>query len=222
MQRLADELDRLKGRLIEMGDVVESMVVWAGTALVDRHPESARRVEEAELRVDHFQIEIDSEAIRLMTVYTPIARDLRFLLMVARINSELERIGDQSLNNCEYIQQLPPSPRPRALDDLSRMSDITRGMVRDALLTVKDEDVSRAQQVVDTDDKVDALYMQTFRDLLSGGSHPDLVNESMTMILLARSLERMADHATNICEEVFYLVKAEDIRHRFGALRRQQ
>ena len=95
-------------------------------------------------------------------------------------------------------------------------------MVRDALLTVKDEDVSRAQQVVDTDDKVDALYMQTFRDLLSGGSHPDLVNESMTMILLARSLERMADHATNICEEVFYLVKAEDIRHRFGALRRQQ
>jgi phosphate transport system protein len=221
MQRLAEELDRLKGRLIEMGDAVESMVTWAGTALVDRHPEGIRRVQEGEPRVDQFQIEIDGEAIRLMTVYTPIARDLRFLLMVARINSELERIGDQSLNNCEYIQQLPPNPRPRAFQDLSRMSDITQQMVRNALLTVKDEDVDRAQQVVDTDDEVDALYVQTFRDLLTGGTDPASLSESMTMILLARSLERIADHATNICEEVFYLVKAEDIRHRYGVLRRR-
>jgi phosphate transport system protein len=221
MQRLAEELDRLKGRLIEMGDAVESMVTWAGTALVDRHPEGIRRVQEGEPRVDQFQIEIDGEAIRLMTVYTPIARDLRFLLMVARINSELERIGDQSLNNCEYIQQLPPNPRPRAFQDLSRMSDITQQMVRNALLTVKDEDVDRAQQVVDTDDEVDALYVQTFRDLLTGGTDPTSLSESMTMILLARSLERIADHATNICEEVFYLVKAEDIRHRYGVLRRR-
>jgi phosphate transport system protein len=141
--------------------------------------------------------------------------------MVARINSELERIGDQSLNNCEYIQQLPPNPRPRAFQDLSRMSDITQQMVRNALLTVKDEDVDRAQQVVDTDDEVDALYVQTFRDLLTGGTDPASLSESMTMILLARSLERIADHATNICEEVFYLVKAEDIRHRYGVLRRR-
>ncbi len=221
MQKLAQDLDSLKGRLIEMGDAVESMVIWAGTALVDRHPESIRRVVDGEPRVDQFQIDIDSEAIRLITVYTPIARDLRFLLMVARINSELERIGDQSLNNCEYIQQLPPTPRPQALRDLSRMSDITRGMVHDALLTFKDEDIDRAQHVVNTDDEVDALYVQTFRDLLTAGADPNVVNESMTMILLARSLERIADHATNICEEVFYLVKAEDIRHRQGAIRRQ-
>ncbi len=222
MQKLAQDLDSLKGRLIEMGDAVESMVIWAGAALVDRHPESIRRVVDSEPRVDQLQIDIDSEAIRLITVYTPIARDLRFLLMVARINTELERIGDQSLNNCEYIQQLPVTPRPQALDDLSRMSDITRGMVHDALLTFKDEDIDRAQQVVDSDDEVDALYVQTFRDLLTAGAAPDVVNESMTMILLARSLERIADHATNICEEVFYLVKAEDIRHRSGAIRRQQ
>jgi phosphate transport system protein len=219
MQRFAEELDQLKGRLIEMGDAVESMVTWAGIALVERHPEAIRRVEEGEPRIDQFQIEIDGEAIRLMTVYTPIARDLRFLLMVARINSELERIGDQSLNNCEYIQQLTPNPPPRAFQDLSRMADITKGMVRDALLTVKDEDIDRAQRVVDADDEVDTLYVQTFRDLLTGGGDPSSVSESMTMILLARSLERIADHATNICEEVFYLVKAEDIRHRMGPLR---
>ena len=222
MQRLAEELERLKGRVVEMGDTVESMVIWAGNALIDRHPENIRRVFDGEPKVDQFQIEIDREAIRLITVFTPIARDLRFLLMVARINSELERIGDQALNNCEYIQQLPPNPRPRAFEDLSRMSDITRDMVRDALLTFKDESIDRAQQVVDTDDQIDTLYVQTFRDLLGGGTDPNVVNESMTMILLARSLERIADHATNICEEVFYLVKAEDIRHRYGVLRRQQ
>jgi phosphate transport system protein len=140
--------------------------------------------------------------------------------MVARITSELERIGDQSLNNCEYIQQLPATPRAQAFRDLARMSEITRGMVHNALLTVKDEDIGRAQQVVDSDDEVDALYVQTFRDLLTADTDASGVNESMTMILLARSLERIADHATNICEEVFYLVKAEDIRHRYGAIRR--
>ena len=222
MQKLAHELDSLKTRLVEMGDAVESMVIWSGAALIDRHPESFRRVEDGEPRVDQFQIEIDSEVIRLMTVYTPIARDLRFLLMVARINSELERIADQSLNNCEYIQQLPATPRAQAFSDLSRMFEITRNMVHNALLTIKDEDIDRAQQVVQVDDEVDALYVQTFRDLLTAGTDQNVVNESMTMILLARSLERIADHATNICEEIFYLVKAEDIRHRYGVMRRPQ
>ena len=202
-----------------MGDAVESMMVWAGTALTERHPESTRRVEESEPLIDQFQIEIDTEAIRLLTVYSPTARDLRFLLMVARISSELERIGDQSLNNCEYIGQLPTQPRPAAFRDITKMAEITRSMVHDALVTFKDEDIDRAQKVVDTDDEVDALYVQTFRDLLTAGTDPNVVNESMTMILLARSLERIADHATNICEEVFYLVKAEDIRHRGGAIR---
>ena len=218
MQRLAQELDNLKGRLIEMGDAVESMMVWAGTALTDRHPESIRRVADSEPAIDQFQIEIDSEAIRLLTVYSPTARDLRFLLMVARISSELERIGDQSLNNCEYIAQLPAQPRAAAFRDINKMSEITRDMVHDALLTFKDEDIDRAQKVVDKDDEVDALYVQTFRDLLTAGTEPNVVNESMTMILLARSLERIADHATNICEEVFYLAKAEDIRHRYRTI----
>ena len=138
MQRLAEELESLKraahrdGRRRRVdgglgGDAHSSSGI----------PRVIQKGQDVEPRVDQFQIEIDSEAIRLMTVYSPIARDLRFLLMVARINSELERIGDQSLNNCEYIQQLPPNPRHKALDDLSRMSEITRGMVHDALAHVQ-------------------------------------------------------------------------------------
>jgi phosphate transport system protein len=214
MTKLAEKLESLKGQVTEMGDAVESMVAWAAAALADRHPESIQRVTTSEPRIDRFQIEIDSEAIRLMTIYSPIARDLRFLLMVARINSELERIGDQALNNCEYIAQLPSAPRPKPLADLSRMYEVASGMVHDALEAFKDEDLDLAQQVVDTDDEVDALFVQTFRDLLTEGSaHPDIVTESMTMILLARSVERIADHATNICEEVIYVVKGEDVRH---------
>lgn len=214
MTKLAEKLESLQRQVTEMGDAVESMVAWAAAALADHHPESIQRVTAIEPRIDRFQIEIDSEAIRLMTIYSPIARDLRFLLMVARINSELERIGDQALNNCEYIAQLPSAPRPKPLADLSRMYEVARGMVHDALEAFKHEDLDLAQQVVNTDDEVDALFAQTFRDLLiEGSAHPEIVTESMTMILLARSVERIADHATNICEEVIYVVKGEDIRH---------
>jgi phosphate transport system protein len=214
MTKLAEQLESLKRQVTEMGEAVESMVGWAAAALADRHQESIQQVTTSEPRIDRFQIEIDSEAIRLMTIYSPIARDLRFLLMVARINSELERIGDQALNNCEYIEQLSWTPRPKPLADLSQMYQVSRGMLHDALEAFKQEDLELAQQVVNTDDEVDALFVQTFRDLLTEGtSHPEIVTESMTMILLARSVERIADHATNICEEVIYLVKGEDIRH---------
>jgi phosphate transport system protein len=218
MSHFGDKLESLKRQVAEMGEAVESMVAWAAAALADRHPESFRKVVGTEPRIDQFQIEIDREVIRLMTIYSPIAKDLRFLLMVARINSELERIGDQALNNCEYVEQLPASPRPAALADLSRMSEIARGMVHDALRAFNTEDTDRARGVVRLDDEVDALYIQTFRDLLKeGGANQDILNESMTMILLARSVERIADHATNICEEVIYAVQGEDIRHQKDA-----
>ena len=199
-----------------MGDAVESMVAWAAAALLDRHPESIQRVDGDEPRIDRFQIEIDSEAIRLMTIYSPIAKDLRFLLMVARINSELERIGDQALNNCEYIEQLPSAPRPKPLADLSRMSEIARRHgARRARRRSSDEDLDlRAAGGQYRRRGGRALRPDLPRSARpTGSAHPDIVTESMTMILLARSLERIADHATNICEEVIYLVKGEDIRH---------
>ena len=169
MTKLAEKLESLQRQVTEMGDAVESMVAWAAAAFADHHPHSIQRVTAIEPKIDRFQIEIDSEAIRLMTIYSPIARDLRFLLMVARINSELERIGDQALINCEYIAQLPSAPRPKPLADLSRMYQVARGMVHDALEAFK-HNIDLAQQVVNTDDEVDALFAQTFRDLLIEGS----------------------------------------------------
>jgi phosphate transport system protein len=214
MKKFEQELATVKQQVMEMGEVAESMVGWASAALVGRDRALIQKVQASERKLDQYQLDIDSEAIRLITVYAPIAKDLRFLLMVARINSELERIGDQALNNSEYVLQLLSAPPAQPLRDISRMSEVTRGMVHDALQAFHDEDTDKAQQVLTADDEVDALNAQTFRDLLTDKNVSlDSVNQSMTLILLARSLERIADHATNICEEVIYLVKGEDIRH---------
>ncbi|OLE85190.1 MAG: phosphate transport system regulatory protein PhoU [Acidobacteria bacterium 13_1_20CM_2_65_9] len=213
MKKFEQELENLKRRVVEMGHTTEEMVALSTSALVDRDQTAIERVLAHEATLDRFQLEIDGEAVRLITIYTPIARDLRFLLMVARINAELERIGDQAVNNCEYVQTLSTSP-PGPLSDITQMSEITRGMVHDALEAFNQEDTEKARTVLKNDDDVDRLYNETFSDLLADTSDDaDRLSRSMNLILVARSLERIADHATNICEEVIYMVNSEDIRH---------
>jgi len=213
MKKFEQELENLKRRVVEMGHTTEEMVALSTSALVDRDQTAIERVLAHEATLDRFQLEIDGVAVRLITIYTPIARDLRFLLMVARINAELERIGDQAVNNCEYVQTLSTSP-PGPLSDITQMSEITRGMVHDALEAFNQEDTEKARTVLKNDDDVDRLYNETFSDLLADTSDDaDRLSRSMNLILVARSLERIADHATNICEEVIYMVNSEDIRH---------
>jgi len=213
MKKFEQELDNLKRSVMEMGATAEQMVASSSAALVEHDQAAMERVLLDEAKLDRFQLEIDGEAVRLITIYTPIAKDLRFLLMVARINAELERIGDQAVNNCEYVQTLSGSP-PTPLSDLAKMSKITRAMVHDALEAFDQEDLEKAQAVLRCDDEVDQLYYQTFSDLLEDTSDDAArLGRSMSLILVARSLERIADHATNICEEVIYMVNSEDIRH---------
>jgi phosphate transport system protein len=123
MKKFEQELESLKQQVMEMGEVAESMVGWASAALAGRDRALILKVQASEPKLDRYQIEIDSEAIRLITIYTPIAKDLRFLLMVARINTELERIGDQALNNSEYVLQMLSAPPAQPLRDLSKMSE---------------------------------------------------------------------------------------------------
>jgi phosphate transport system protein len=214
MKKFEQELDSLKRRVMEMGQTAEEMVARSTTAIIDRDASAIEQVLADEATLDRFQLEIDGEAVRLITIYTPIAKDLRFLLMVARINAELERIGDQAVNNCEYVQTLHGVP-VGPLSDIARMSEITSGMVRDALAAFDQEDIAMAESVLKNDDEVDQLYNQTFSDLLADPTEDDdRLSRSMNLILVARSLERIADHATNICEEVIYMVNSEDIRHK--------
>jgi phosphate transport system protein len=213
MKQFEQELTALKQRVLDMGALAASMVAGASDALIKAERSRIKEVLASEPTLDRFQIEIDREAIRLITIYTPVAKDLRVLLMIARINSELERIGDQAVNNCEHLELLTQPQLPLA--DLSTMSTTVLGMVRDALQAFREEDTERAQAVMNLDDQVDALNAQIFRQLLehSAGDAQSRARD-MRLILVARSLERVADHATNICEEVFYLVQGADIRHR--------
>jgi phosphate transport system protein len=212
MKHFQEELAQLKQQVLAMGSLAESMVADASRALIAGDRTAIQRVRASEPKLDRFQVDIDREAIRLITIHSPVAKDLRFLLMIARINSELERIGDQAMDNCEYVELLT-DPHP-PLDDLSTMSEIVLGMVRNALRAFQEEDARKAQGVMKVDDQVDTLNARIFRELLEHpAADPAIRARCTSLILVARSLERMADHATNICEEVFYLVEAADIRH---------
>ncbi|MEQ1760746.1 MAG: phosphate signaling complex protein PhoU [Vicinamibacterales bacterium] len=214
MSKLGQDFEQLKAKVIEMGALTEQMVGWASDALITRDKSAVAKVLAAEDELDRFQIGIDSEAVRLITIYTPTAKDLRFLLMVVRINTELERVGDQAVNNCEYVDMFLAEPPPRPLNDLARMTEIACEMVHGALQAFAHEDVQKAKQVMAMDDAVDALNRRTFEDLLGDRiDSPDLLKRCMSLVLVAQSIERIADHAVNVCEEVVYLVKGEDIRH---------
>lgn len=213
MTRLEGELLALKQQVVEMGVLAESMVTASCEAIATPSPQIIERVRAGEPRLDDFQIAVDREAIRLITVYSPAARDLRFVLMMARINSELERIGDQAVNTCEYVELLRSHPPIRPLDELSRMAAVCQRMLHDALRAFREDDVQTAETVMRLDDEIDAMNAQVVRDVLERRiADHDMVTRSMGL-LVARSIERIADHATNICEEVFYVVKGEDIRH---------
>jgi phosphate transport system protein len=214
MKKFEGELARLKHRVVEMGTLAESMVAAASTALIKAEPAFIEQVRTGEPTLDRLQVEIDREAIRLIIVYAPVASDLRCLLMIARITSELERIGDQAMDNCEMAEILDADRPPAALSGLSEMSETALRMVHQALDAFREEAIDKAQAVIGMDDRIDAMESQTFRDLLQRQvTPPEAVGRSVGLVLVARSLERIADHATNICEEIFYWLRGEDIRH---------
>jgi phosphate transport system protein len=209
MNRLEQELGQLKRRVLDMGALAESMVTDSWHAVARRDPACRTRVVANEPTLDRFQVEIDREAVRLIAVFAPVARDLRFLLMIARITSELERMGDQAVDNCEYVDLIGDTP---PTGDLAALADFVRRMVHEAIQAFTAEDPRQAAAVMQLDARVDAVYSQVFHDVLERvpGDHRA---RSTGLILLARSLERIADHATNVCEEIFYLVEGADIRH---------
>lgn len=222
MKQLEQELESLRGRVIEMGSLTESMVVQSVDAIVKANADVIGPVFEAEERLDQLQVEIDREAIRIMTIYSPVAGDLRLVLSVSRITAELERIGDHATNLCESLQLMTSQTTARPIAEVKSMGGYVKEMVRDAMTAFGQRDTKRAMATIACDDMVDALNDQIVKQLLKD----DVVREaivdqrdiadSLSQILIASSLERIADQATNICEEVVYSVEGSDIRHVAG------
>ncbi|HOX04914.1 MAG TPA: phosphate signaling complex protein PhoU [Planctomycetota bacterium] len=215
-KRFDEDLYKLKQDVLAMGTVAEGMIRKAMGVLVDRNPALIAQVLVDEDRMDAFQRSIDNETVRLIGVYTPVARDLRFLLMITRINAELERCADHAVSICHGYESLKLLEEPplKPLVDLPRMAAIAEQMLHRALEAFLKGSEGDAEVVIRTDDQVDRLNDQIFRELVTYMlGDPRSISRSLGLILTARAFERVADHAVNIAEDVVYIVRGEDIRH---------
>jgi phosphate transport system protein len=209
-----EELDALKARLLEMGGLAEERVRTAIEALVRRDPALVVQVLEGDGPVNQFHIEIDSRCVKLLALHQPMAVDLRAILSAVKINTDLERVGDLAINIAEAASRYLAHAPVKELVDIPRMANIAQGMLRDALDSFVRRDINLAQRVLDQDDDLDALKTQVFRDLLAFMlKDPQTIEPSLDLILISRHLERIGDHATNIAEDVIYMVSAKDVRH---------
>ncbi len=215
MPKLFDnDLNTLIDGVLKMGAITERMIHDTTQTLVEWNIDLFASVPENEETLDTMQRELDEEIIRLIGVYTPVATDLRMLLMLTRIVSELERIGDQTMNIGFYAKQMVKQPPLKPLVDLPRMAEMATQMLRDALDAFTQRSSELAVKVIKSDDTVDKLNDQIFRELMTYMlQDPKTVTQAMEFVLTSRSYERIGDHAVGIAEDVFYLVEGRDIRH---------
>ena len=207
-------IEELKERLLWMGSLAERSVHQAVHAVLDADAKLADGVLAEENAINELQIEIDDRVVQLLALHQLMAADLRFVLAVSRINVDLERIGDQAVNIAQAAQRILRHPRVKPYVDLPRMSELAEEMVRDSLNAVVRRDLELAKSVLTRDDQVDLLRDQIFRELLTymmGDS--SVVFPAFDLILVAKNLERIGDHATNIAEDVIYIVAGQDVRH---------
>jgi len=208
------DLQELKERLLWMASLAERAVHQAVQALLEGDEAVANQVIAEENAINELQIEIDERALQLLALYQLMAADLRFVLAVSRINADLERIGDQAVNIAEAAQRLMRHPRVKPYVDLPRMGELAEAMVRDGMNAVVNRDLELAKSVLTRDDQVDSLRDQVFRELLTYMmENSSVVFSAFELILVAKNLERIGDHATNIAEDVIYMVAGRDIRH---------
>jgi phosphate transport system protein len=197
-----------------MASIAERAVHDSMHAVLDSDQSLANGVLEQENVINEMQIEIDDRIVQLVAQVQPMATDLRFLLAMGRINSDLERIGDQSVNIAQSALRILRHPRVKPYVDLPRMSELAEGMVRDSIRALIDRNIELAQAVLTRDDMVDSLRDQIFREMLTYMmENSAVIFPAFELILMAKNLERIGDHATNIAEDVIYIVQGRDVRH---------
>jgi phosphate transport system protein len=214
MRHFQEELAHLKTRLLEMGGLAEENVRLAVQGLVERDRETIDRVLFGDEPVNRLHVEIDSRCFTLLALFQPMAADLRTIVAAVKINTDLERVGDLAVNIAEAALRYASHPAVKKLIDIPLMADIAQNMLRDALDSFVRHDVDLAQHVLDEDDRLDALKTQIFRELLTYMlQDPATIEPALDLILVSRHLERIGDHATNVAEDVIFIVSARDVRH---------
>ena len=209
-----EELAQLKNLLLEMSALAEDLVRLAVEALRERDVEKADSVIEGDNEVDALEMEVDDACINLLALQQPLARDLRLITMAMKISNDLERVGDHAVNIAEAVKHLTESPPFAMFPEIEEMARLASEMLSDALDDFVRGDAAGAREVCARDDRVDALHDSMFRILLTHMMEdPRRIGPAMETFLVSRNLERIADLATNIAEDVVFLVEGRTIKH---------
>jgi phosphate transport system protein len=208
------ELEKIKKQLLTLGSMVEELVQRSVNAIENRDAELAGQIIKQDLEIDEKEVELEEECLKVLALHQPVAIDLRFLVAVIKINNDLERIGDQAVNIAQRVKVIAKSEQTDFYFDYSSMGDKAQTMLKmslDALIHM-DDDV--AWKVLHLDDEVDQIQEEAYDRIKSAmGKYPKRLGYLINLLLISRHIERMADHATNIAEEVIYLIEGEIVRH---------
>jgi phosphate transport system protein len=216
--RFQQGLDELRTKLLAMGGMAEHAIELAVCAIRDRDPHAARQVLERESEINTIEREIDELGFDLLAMQQPMAVDLRFILAIIKINADLERVGDQAVNVAQRALDLMQFPPAELAIDIPRMAEVASTMVRKALEAFLAGDADRAQAVLESDDQVDRMNHEIFSVVSSAiNERPEVARQALDTLIVARNLERIADHATNIAEDVIFWKRGFDVRHTFRA-----
>jgi phosphate transport system protein len=214
VRHFQEELDALKQQLLAMGGLAEERVRQAVWALTERDGDALNNVLAGDEPINDLHIDLDARCVRLLALHQPMAADLRVIVAAVKINTDLERVGDLAVNIAEAGLRALRHPPVKPLIDLPRMAEIAQRMLRDALDAFVRRDVPLAEAVLAEDDRLDSLKTQIFRELLTYMLQDQTTIEpALDLILIYRHLERIGDHATNVAEDVIFMVSARDVRH---------
>ena len=214
VRHFEEELEALQSRLLEMGGLAEERVRASVQGLVTRDAVLIDQVLRGDEPINRLHIDIDNRCFRLIALHQPMATDLRGIVAAVKINSDLERVGDLAVNIAEAAKRYVTHAPVKKLIDIPRMGEIAQTMLRDALDSYVKRDTALARTVLNADDELDALKTQVFRELLTYMlQDPSTVEPALDLILISRHLERIGDHATNVAEDVIFMVSALDVRH---------
>jgi len=218
-----DELKKLKDKLFRMGLQAETAVAKASEALFERDSKKAEEIIKGDQEINLCEIEIDELGHELIALYQPTAVDLRFITMVLKINSDLERVGDQAVNIAEKAIEINQEPPMKPYVDLPKCAETVRTMVREALDAFMKRDPVKAREILEKDDVIDGINDKVYKDLQKlMMEKPESVRQGVALIMVSHNLERVADLATNIAEDVIYLSRGIDVRHHIRERREKE
>jgi phosphate transport system protein len=214
LRHFVEELDQLKTKLLEMSSLVESAIQRSISAVTQKDRTAADEVFRNETRINAIEVEIDEFAINLLALHQPMAADLRLIVAALKINTDLERMGDLSVNIAQRAMSLMEEPVIKPMIDIPHIAGLVQSMVRKSLDAFVTRDADLARSVLASDDAVDSLRTASYHELVSFMERdPENIKAALDLLAITRNLERLADHSTNIAEDVLFLVKGIDVRH---------